>query len=163
MIEELKSAEPPLSASSDSPEEEIGMAELLEQESAAQSSNQNPIFMAEIVSVVKDGVLVDTGRKMEALIPMEEFGTKFPFKVGEMIPVCKVQGNSSDGHAKVSWKRAQEQIAWEEVEQALRTKTPLQAKIVLEIKGGLVIESAGSVGAKPVNANGAIWWMYMWS
>jgi len=140
MIEELKSAEPPLSASSDSPEEEIGMAELLEQESAAQSSNQNPIFMAEIVSVVKDGVLVDTGRKMEALIPMEEFGTKFPFKVGEMIPVCKVQGNSSDGHAKVSWKRAQEQIAWEEVEQALRTKTPLQAKIVLEIKGGLVVE-----------------------
>ncbi|MBI2119778.1 MAG: 30S ribosomal protein S1 [Elusimicrobia bacterium] len=140
MIEELKATEPPLSASSDSPEEEIGMAELLEQESAAQSLNQNPIFMAEIVSIVKDGVLVDTGRKMEALIPMEEFGTNIPFKAGEMIPVCKVQGNSSDGHAKVSWKRAQEQIAWEEVEQALRTKTPLQAKIVLEIKGGLVVE-----------------------
>lgn len=140
MIEELKSTEPHLRVSSDSPEEEIGMAELLAQESAAQTSAENPIFMAKIVSIVKDGVLVDTGRKMEALIPVEEFGSKILFAVGELIPVCKIQGNTSDGHGKVSWKRAQEQIAWEEVEQALRTKTVLQAKIILEIKGGLMVE-----------------------
>ncbi|MBI2915704.1 MAG: hypothetical protein HYY07_02465, partial [Elusimicrobia bacterium] len=118
----------------DAPAEEMGMAELLAQEEA--NSGKESLLMAKAISVIKEGVLVDTGKKTEALIPRREFGEKIPFKAGDTIPVMKVSDLRQDGFRTVSWKAARDFLAWQEIEKAHLNRVPIRARVLQQIRGG---------------------------
>ena len=93
--------------------EEMDMAQLLAEHEAAQEPSTErggALFMAKVVSMDSEGVLVDIGEKSETFIPRGEFGGNVPFKVGESIPVVKLSNGSGGGPIRVSWRRAREQM-----------------------------------------------------
>lgn len=129
--------------------EEIDMGQLLAQEESSadlQESSNGSFLMAKVISISKDGALVDIGRKAEALVPRAEFGLHPPFNVGDTIPVLRIR-QQTEGYANVSWRAAREKMAWEEIEEMVQRKMPVQAKVLKEIKGGLAVECENGLKA----------------
>jgi small subunit ribosomal protein S1 len=145
--EKNKQDQPMTSASAEQELEsgaEMGMAELLAQEERASSESaaenkSTPFIEATVVSITKDGVLVDIGAKSEALIPIEEFSGPVPFAVGDVVSVMR-KPRAKDGPPRVSWKAAREQSAWVDIDKIIKERKPLQARVKSEIRGGLLAE-----------------------
>ena len=124
---------------------EPGMAELLAEEErsaseAAAERRDTPFIEATVVSITKDGALVDVGAKSEALIPAEEFGGEVPFSVGDKVQVMRRPG-TKEGLPRVSWRAAREQTAWVDIDKLLKERTPIKVRIKSEIRGGLLAET----------------------
>jgi small subunit ribosomal protein S1 len=127
--------------------EELSMEQLLAQEEAAaqaQESTEGPFLSAKVVSIIKDGALVDIGLKGEALIDRSEFGDKPPFHVGETISVLRLRGADP---VRVSWKAARDQMSWDEIVICFERKMPIHATIQRDIKGGFVAECENGLRA----------------
>ncbi len=139
---------------SDAQPEEMGMAELLAQEeSAGGADSQNGSFITvRVVSFNKDGALVNTGSKAEALIPKSEFGEEAPFAVGDSVQVLRDSSSRVEGYLTVSWKAARDRTSWREVQELHKNKTPIPVKVKALIKGGLTVEClSGLTGFMPAS------------
>ncbi len=128
--------------------QEMDMATALaehEADAVAKSADSSAILMAKVVSISEEGVLVDLGEKKESLIPKDEFRHGISFAAGESIPVFV--SRNGKGPARVSWKRAAEQLAWEHVQQSKLRNLAVTAVVMGETKGGLLLECEGILQA----------------
>lgn len=106
---------------------------------------EGQIVRGRVVSVDDNGVLVDVGYKSEGLIPASELQRKGAFQPeklspGDEIMVYVLSADSGEGGLRLSKRKADEELAWRRLEEAYREKTIIEAPVVQEVKGGLVVD-----------------------
>lgn len=97
-----------------------------------------------VISVGRKEVFVDLGSKSEGIIGGREFeeeiGSVSGFKVGDKVLATVIQTENDQGYIILSYKKAQTERTWREVEEAFRNGTALKVKVLDSNKGGLVVE-----------------------
>ena len=123
----------------------------------SQESQENQLHVPEIhagdtlegtiVQVHSDHLLVDVGYKAEGMVPLSETG--FPedtdlsehFSNGQTVRAQVLSiDHQGDGGLILSLRRAQEEIAWQKLEEAHASGEILSAKVSEAVKGGLVVD-----------------------
>ncbi len=107
-----------------------------------------------IASVSPTQVLVSIGAKSEGVISgreLEQLTTEEQqaLTVGAEIPVYVINPEDENGNVILSYRRAQEQISWENVEKMLEEDRVYESKIVGFNKGGLIVMVGGLRGFVP--------------
>ena len=94
-----------------------------------------------VVGLLPSGVVVDIGRKTEGLIAIDEFekSSDIP-SLGEEIDVMFQGGGGSAGYAAISHQSARRLALGRDLEQAHRDCSPVTAKVVAEVQGGLSVD-----------------------
>ncbi len=107
-----------------------------------------------IASVGPSQILVSIGAKSEGVISGRELDQlsaeeREPLKVGEEVHVFVINPEDENGNVVLSFKRAQEQISWENVEKLLEGDNVVDSKIIGFNKGGLIVGVEGLRGFVP--------------
>ncbi len=110
-----------------------------------------------VVQVNEDNVLVDVRYKSDGVIPLSELRLKPGekpqdiFSVGEELPVYILSVDGRDGAVLASYRRALDEIAWDRLYLAHEEKETIEAPVVEEVKGGLVLDVFGLRGFMPAS------------
>jgi small subunit ribosomal protein S1 len=119
------------------------MEQLMEQYAAPhQAPAEGEIESGQVVAITDLGVVVNLGGKTEGLIPAQEFAEldgPFPLLVGQPVEIQRT-GDRKEGMVLLSYQRVKRRRAWGKIEEAYRTKSDINGKIVDHIKGGLVVD-----------------------
>jgi small subunit ribosomal protein S1 len=105
--------------------------------------NTGTIVQARVLEKSADGVIVDVGVKMDALIPKNEFPEfekSLPFNVGDTIPVLVQTISQREGETRASWKAAHERAAWEKLAASRQGELPVEAIVRKKVKGGYIAD-----------------------
>ena len=105
---------------------------------------EGKVITARVIAVTDDGVVVDLGVKSDGLVPKIEFENDkealAEIVPGSMIPVIIQNLRSEDGHMPVSWKKAREKDAWENINNAAKNNQPIEGVIRKKNKGGFSVD-----------------------
>ena len=109
-----------------------------------------------IASISQGQILVSIGAKSEGIIAGRELEVideeeREAFEVGQEIPVFVVSPEDSNGNVVLSFKRAQEQMAWMSVEEQMENDEIIESKIIGYNKGGLIVGVHGLRGFVPAS------------
>jgi len=107
-----------------------------------------------IASVSPSQVLVSIGAKSEGLVSGKELEQltaeeRDALEVGQEVYVFVISPEDSNGNVVLSLKRAQEQIAWDNVDKHLEESDVIESKIIGFNKGGLIAGVEGLRGFIP--------------
>src|SRR5512134_3376260 len=114
-----------------------------------------------IASISQSQILVSIGAKSEGIISGRELEVieqeeRDAFAVGQEIPVFVVSPEDSNGNVVLSYKRAQEQIAWTSVEEQMANDAVIESKVIGYNKGGLIVGVHGLRGFVPASQISAL-------
>lgn len=130
------------------------MASLMEQaDQEARALRRGELLAGTVVSIDRDGVLVDVGTKSEGLVPISEVQRLVDegrLRVGDNVYVVVVQPEGRSEHSVLSLSRARSERGWEAAQAAHEAGTILTAKVVEVNRGGLVAELEGVRGFVPL-------------
>jgi small subunit ribosomal protein S1 len=107
-----------------------------------------------VVSIDRDGVLVDLGTKSEGLIPIAEVQSLVDdnqLKPGDTVYVVVTQPEGRSDHAILSFSRARSERGWGVVQASLDAGTIMPARVVEVNRGGLVADVEGLRGFIPLS------------
>jgi small subunit ribosomal protein S1 len=95
-----------------------------------------------VLTVDRDGVLVDIGYKSEGRIPGSEFSKEDleKVKVGGPILVYLEQREDSEGNILLSKEKADKMKVWKDLEAANERGDIIDGKIISRIKGGMIVD-----------------------
>ncbi len=133
------------------------MESLLESESLSVDLPQiGEIRAGTIASISSTQILVSIGAKSEGVIsgreleqlPEEE---RAALKVGQQLNVYVINPEDASGNVVLSFKRAQEQMSWDNVESMVSDETVIDSTIVGFNKGGLIALVGGLRGFVPAS------------
>ena len=107
-----------------------------------------------VVSITRTEILIDIGAKSEGMINQREFASmddaqRNAMQIGQQMSVC-VEGEE-DGTLIVSREKAENRLAWTQIEQMLKEKTPHTSDIASYNKGGLVVNVGRLQGFLPAS------------
>jgi small subunit ribosomal protein S1 len=107
-----------------------------------------------IASIGTSQVLVSIGAKSEGVISGRELEQlteeeRAALQVGQEINVYVVNPENSEGNIVLSFKRAQEQLSWDNVGKMIADETVTESKIIGFNKGGLIVPVGGLRGFLP--------------
>ncbi len=103
----------------------------------------NPTQILVSIGAKSEGVI--SGRELEQLTTEEQAA----LTVGSEVPVYVINPEDENGNVVLSFRRAQEQISWENVEKMLEDDRVYDSKIVGFNKGGLIVMVGGLRGFVP--------------
>jgi len=114
-----------------------------------------------IASINPNQILVSIGAKSEGVISGRELEVideedREAFEVGQEIPVFVLSPEDSNGNVVLSYKRAQEQMAWSAVEGFMESDDIIESKILGYNKGGLIVGVQGLRGFVPASQISAL-------
>jgi small subunit ribosomal protein S1 len=114
-----------------------------------------------IASINQSQILVSIGAKSEGIISGRELEVieaeeRDSFQVGQEIPVFVVSPEDANGNVVLSYKRAQEQMAWSSVEAQMVNDTVIDSKVIGYNKGGLIVGVHGLRGFVPASQISAL-------
>lgn len=118
-------------------------------ESSLVTLQTGEIVKGKIVGFNNAEVYVDMGFKSDGIIPMDQFSDDLDFdpeeslKVGDEIEVFVVRVNDGEGNVLLSKKKVDAVRSWSKIEEAYETKSPIKAKVVEVVNGGLVASFSG--------------------
>lgn len=120
------------------------------------SFRRGDIVEGTIVSIDKDGILVDIGTKSEAIIPGHEAARyispgKEQVQVGDEVVACVVQPENAEGHVVLSLSRARVERGWRQVQKIFDAGQSVEADVVDHNKGGLIVNIDGVRGFVPIS------------
>lgn len=124
---------------------------------ATEKVERGMVIKGTVVGIRRDEVFVDIGYKAEGVIPLKELAYPAPsqasdvVKDGEEIEVYVLNADNEDGQVLLSKRRADEQVAWNHLEEALENKQPLEVTVTAEVKGGLSVAVFGIRGFIPAS------------
>lgn len=104
------------------------------------------ILQGKVVHISQDGVLVDVGAKSEGIIHLRDLShrrverAEDVVQLGDVISVYVLGHEGEEGALKLSKRRADEEGAWEKLEEAQQKNDVLEAPVVEVVKGGLVVD-----------------------
>ncbi|HEV2474098.1 MAG TPA: 30S ribosomal protein S1, partial [Chthonomonadales bacterium] len=126
---------------------------------------EGDVITGTVMSVDREGVLVDVGAKSEGIIRPNELSRDAAsnmnpesiVSVGDKIKVYVLQPENQDGNPILSKKRADFEQAWEKVQHSKDSNETIHAMVTDRVKGGLVVDLGirGFVPASHV-ANGSL-------
>ncbi len=108
--------------------------------------NQGDIVRGNVVQVSDDEVLVHVGGKSEGRIARHELGLKpgetpgDMLAVGDEIDVYVVRMDDSEGNVVLSKRRADQAVAWKELEAKHANGEIIEATVTERVKGGLLVD-----------------------
>ncbi|MHB8483008.1 MAG: 30S ribosomal protein S1 [Nitrospiria bacterium] len=126
--------------------EEVMDAQALEMEALYAESFKNleegSIVEGTILSIEREGVLVDIGYKSEGSIPRSEFTKEDleKLKVGGLILVYLEQREDSEGNILLSKEKADKMKVWKDLEKVSDNGEIIEGKILSRIKGGMIVD-----------------------
>ena len=127
---------------------------LNEQELNVDLPQSGEIRTGVIASMSQSQILVSIGAKSEGVVSGRELDQlsaeeRDALKVGQEIHVYVINPEDSNGNVVLSFKRAQEQISWENVEKLVTGEEVVESKIIGFNKGGLIVGVEGLRGFVP--------------
>lgn len=119
-------------------------------ESSLVTLQSGEIVKGRIIGFNNAEVFVDMGFKSDGIIPMEEFTADPDFKpeeslkAGQEVEVFIVRVNDGEGNVLLSKKKVDSIRGWDKIEEAYEKKTPLKAKVVDVVSGGIIANVGGA-------------------
>jgi small subunit ribosomal protein S1 len=108
------------------------------------TTSEGEVLHGHVLSVSEREVIVDIGRKIEGLVPAEQFPFsegKPAVKAGDTIEVMFDRtGEPVEGYILLSHERAFRRHAWDRLEHAASEGTAVTGKVIEKRKGGLAID-----------------------
>ncbi|MDK2835371.1 MAG: small subunit ribosomal protein ispH, lytB [Thermosediminibacterales bacterium] len=110
-----------------------------------------------VVQIRNNEVLVNVGYKSDGIIPINELSNKSfesPEEIvnkGDKIKVVVLKVEDKEGNLILSKKRADLEEAWEYIETIYKNKTTIEAEVLEEVKGGLLVDIKGLRGFIPAS------------
>ena len=153
------------------PEQAPSEAETASSDQAAQAANTMQGLMSDVgnefhqlqrgdvvegtvVSVDRDGILVDVGTKSEGIIPgheAQQLIDRGEVHVGDEVLVYVVQPEDQDGHVVLSLNRARSERGWRTAQKQYDEGEIFEAEVVDHNKGGLIVNADGIRGFVPLS------------
>ncbi|MGD0930030.1 MAG: 30S ribosomal protein S1 [Candidatus Korobacteraceae bacterium] len=136
-------------------EKEAGMEdfatalETFEQEQAQTEAalNEEQVVTGTVLKVTPQYVVVDIGYKSEGVIPVAELTDhegNVTVQRGDEVAVMREPGHTEEGYIHLSHQKAQRLRSWDEIEKAFNEKTPVKARVIDRIKGGVTVDIMGA-------------------
>jgi small subunit ribosomal protein S1 len=142
-------SQPEPSAAQESDMEEMTMEDVLaasDEQLARKPVHRGMITTGEVIMLAQDGIIVDVGAKIEGLLPYNQLfefdadaeeAAKY-FKPGDEIQVYVVRSDVPNNTIILSKKRADQERAWNLLQEIHEAEKPVEVEIVEKVKGGLV-------------------------
>ena len=136
----------------DEPEDdnaEITMEDVLaasDEQLARKPVHRGMITTGQIIMLQQEGIVVDVGAKIEGILPYnqlfefetnQEQASKY-FKPGDEIQVYVVRSDIANNTIVLSKKRADQERAWNLLQEIFEKQKPVEVEIVEKVRGGLV-------------------------
>ena len=115
----------------------------LYEESFKENIPKGGLVKGKIVKITDREVIVNVGLKAEGVIPLNEFDDISSYKVGDEIDVFLDDFEDEDGLAVVSKKKADFIMVWDKINQYFQEETPVEARVIRRVKGGLMVNISG--------------------
>lgn len=119
------------------------------------SPQRGEVLEGIVVSLDKDGALVDIGTKSEGVIPGHEMQSsqdpEEEITIGSEVLVYVVQPEDKDGHVVLSLRRARAERGWRVLQRRHEENATVEAEIVDSNKGGLIVNVNGLRGFVPAS------------
>ncbi len=131
------------------------MESLLESESLSVELPQvGEIRKGMIASIGASQILISVGAKSEGVVSGRELEQltaeeRAELKVGQEVNVFVLNPEDQNGNVVLSFKRAQEEMSWENVEKMIADETVIDTKIIGFNKGGLIVAIGNLRGFVP--------------
>lgn len=96
-----------------------------------------------VVQIDPDYVLVNIGYKSEGCIPVAEFldeSGQLTVKVGDEVKVYFEKKENIRGYIVLSRKKAEREVVWDKIEEAVESGGLMEGKIIANVKGGLTVD-----------------------
>lgn len=126
-------------------EEMNGMDALMDEiEKSLRLPSRGEVVTGEIVHVTNRYIVVNLGCKKDGIIPKEELTLDGDeeltdlFHEGDEIQAKVIKTDDGDGNILLSKKKLEVNEHWDEINEALENKSVVNAKIVKEVKGGVI-------------------------
>lgn len=126
-------------------EEVNQMQDLMDQiEKSLRLPGRGEIVDGEVVQVTNKYVVVNLGCKKDGIIPKEEMTLEGDqeltdiLKEGDPIQAKVIKNDDGDGNILLSKRKLEVNEHWDEINAALDNKTVVNAKVVKEVKGGVI-------------------------
>ncbi len=119
-----------------------------ELEAALRVPKPGDIVTGQVVRVSEDSIMVDVGYKSEGIIPLNELSHRplrsaeeAGLKVGDEVQVVVLSVDAKgEGGLRISKRRADERLAWAEIERKFEAEEIIEAEVTEAVKGGLVVD-----------------------
>jgi len=137
-MEYSKSSVPPLEAES-VPSSEESFGDILTQFERSHHGNGGQAIQGTVVSISPEAVFVDIGRKMDGVIPVEQFrqpNGELAIHVGDIVLVT-ITGRDQEGSYTLSTIRVERPKDWTALESAFAHQRPIAGVVTEIVKGGL--------------------------
>jgi len=107
-----------------------------------------------IASISSSQILISVGAKSEGVVAGRELEQltaeeRAELKVGQEVSVFVLNPEDQNGNVVLSFKRAQEEMSWENVEKMITEETVIDTKIIGFNKGGLIVAVGNLRGFVP--------------
>ena len=136
-----------VSAENEQEEKTITTMEELEREMNSEFTTvrSGSIVTGTVIEVTPSGVYVDLGYKSDGMVPVEELSEDdhHDFKIGDPIKVLIKSVDDGRGQVRLSYKKARELIAWDDIQESFNKKSPIECTLKERIKGGYNVSIKG--------------------
>jgi len=136
----------------------MDMAALLAQEETSQyhSIRRGEVVEGTIISINRDGVVVDINAKSEGLIPVNEMHSLgadplHRLALGEKIVAYVMQPETTEGEVLLSIDRARGERGWRQLQTLFESGESFEAEVTGFNKGGLLVNVEGVAGFVPLS------------
>jgi 4-hydroxy-3-methylbut-2-enyl diphosphate reductase len=126
-------------------ENNISMADYMDEiDASLRLPHTGDIVTGKVDQVNDSEVIVNMGCKKDGILTANEVsleeGQKLTdlFKVGDEVQAKVIKTDDSDGGILLSKKRLEVNEHWNEINEALENKTPIDVKVVKAVKGGVI-------------------------
>jgi len=104
---------------------------------------EGEIVKATIIKQTENGVLLNLGLKAEGFLPMEEFPSPEDASVGKAVYVFLEAYEDRDGFPVISKKKADFQLAWDNIKHLYENGELAMGTVRKRIKGGFAVDLIG--------------------
>ncbi len=125
---------------------QMTMEQALNESEQFRPISRGAIVTGTVIDKNNSGIYVDLGYKSDGIVPAEEFepGETDKLNVGDPIKVFVKKIDDKQGQILLSYRRAQEQSSWDELDEAFKNKTPIEGILKERIKGGYNVTVLGN-------------------
>ncbi len=145
----VDSTSTPNQDASAAPDGEITMEDVLaasDEQLARKPVHRGMVTTGEVIMLQQEGIIVDVGAKIEGLLPYNQIFDEETtaaeaakhFKPGDQVQVYVIRADVPNNTIILSKKRAEQEQAWNVLQDVFEQGKPVEVDIVDQVKGGLV-------------------------
>lgn len=124
-------------------------------ESSMMKFHSGDLVDGEVIAVTDTEVLINFGYISDGVVPVTETFADFDhpltsqYSIGDRVKAEVIRKDDGDGNVLLSLKKAQGEVVWERLQQAMETNKTVEAQVIEAVKGGLVCKVLQARGFMP--------------